>query len=290
MNTELRDRLERFALTVQEEKPNPPPDSARPPLCPECEGRGLVRYAVPVGHELWGKMHVCPAKGCAAAAEYRALQHQGALKRAGLPDKYKKLNFATWRKLPKALKVGKETAAACAYLFAQGGFFGGDEIGALIGAPVQAPARAWVVLQGDLGTGKTGLAAAALSQMGDNGRSCLFYRVQEMFTDIQSRYGKERYEIADGLSADELLLKIQNAPALMLDECNLPSVSADKARLMEEIIRHRHARELPTLFTCNVDPRGFAQQWGERAADVVIELAHWVALKGEKIRAGVSVL
>jgi DNA replication protein DnaC len=290
----ISESVNRFGLKVAVS--TTPPDSAPPPpqiaegVCPSCRGLGYIRYDVPFGDPRWGRMDVCDEPGCEAAAAIERHRIENHIKRAGLPDKYRVMSFDTWRGLPKASRVGKDTAAAASWLWAQGGAFGGQELSEALRQTIEAPAREWLVLQGGLGMGKTGLAAAALNLAAVNGRPVLFFRVGVMFSDIQGRYGKKKEEITDGMTSDDYIERIQNARALILDEMNLPNVSNDKARLMEELIRYRHSKELPTMMTCNADQPEFARQWGERTADVIFEMAHWVKLGGAKLRAGASVL
>jgi len=103
--------------------------------------------------------------------------------------------------------------------------------------------------------------------------------LQDMFTEIQSRY-----VATEPPTADEIVKSIKTAPVLVLDEFNVPNVSADKSRLVEEIIRYRHGNRLATIITCNVNPQEFESMWGGRTADVTMESAHWIELGGAKIR------
>jgi DNA replication protein DnaC len=219
----------------------------------------------------WGKLWPCPAPDCSARAEQQAQRAPQLLRKSGLPDKYTQFTFASWLALPDEMRQGKQKAARAVWAWAQGPVvIGGD-------------ARPWLVLQGPLGVGKTGLAAAAVNHLISQGQPVVFYRLAELFADIQGRYGKD-----DPPSADDVLQAIQRAPRLVLDECNVPSASADKQRIFEEIVRYRHGRELLMVITCNVDPQGFATMWGERTADVVAEMSHWITMSGPKLRKGLK--
>lgn len=278
----LEERIARWQATFAGQFTSSPVADAPPSFaCDVCEDRGVVRVDLPYDHPQFGKLFPCPNPNCPTANANRASASARLLKRSGLPAKYAALNFNTWYALPDYLRAGKELAAASAWLFARGGAFTLDEAAAtldyaLIGADEP---REWLVLQGGLGVGKTGLAAAAMNQMALVGRAALYYRVGDLFADVQSRYGQ-----TEGASADQLLEEVKSAPALILDEMNVPRVSDDKQRIIEEIIRYRHGRDLPTLITCNVDAKAFAAMWGERTADVIFEQAHWIIVKGERLR------
>lgn len=265
-----------------------PPSSAAPPQeCETCGGTGVVRYEVPVGHEKFGKLFPCPNPECASRQQAESKRREKMLTRSGLPAMYAKLTFDTWMALPAILRQRKELAAGAAWMFSQkrsDGFSLQDAANVTgMAGSFSHESRSWLVLQGNLGVGKTGLAAAALNQMLAQGRPGLYYRLGELFADIQGRYKAEK-----GVSADSVLDRIKSSPVLVLDEMNVPAASDDKKRIIEELIRYRHGNGLPTLITCNVDPRRFAAMWDERTADVIFEQAHWVPVLGERLRRGIS--
>lgn len=256
------------------------------PTCPTCEGLGLIRFDVPTSDERFGKLYPCPEAGCAARAEAAARRADALLTRSGVPGTYRELTFDSWYTIPEQQRAGKELAAAAAWVWAHKLSVSLRGAADLFEHPDAAQQKdiykPWLVFQGDLGLGKTGLAAAATNQLAAAGRQPLFYRLQEMFSEIQSRYGDNE----TGRNADEIISQIQRAEVLILDECNVPGqrASEDKARLMEEVVRYRHARQLPTLLTLNASQTDFEKQWGRRTADVVFSSAHWLELTGPRLR------
>ena len=256
------------------------------PVCPDCGGLGMIRYDVPIGHERFGKLYPCPADGCSARAAQQAQRTDALLERSGVPGVYREMTFQTWVNLPADQRAGKDLAGGAAWLWSQTLSVKLSEAAEVFGHPdagrFSATAKPWLVLQGDLGVGKTGLAASATNALAAAGKQPLYYRLQEMFSEIQSRYGENE----TGRNADDIIGQIQRAPALILDECNVPGLKAseDKSRLMEEIVRYRHARQLPTLFTLNADQKQFETMWGRRTADVVFNSAHWLVLSGARLR------
>jgi IstB-like ATP binding protein len=276
------------SITIDDTLP-PSPPVPTPPPCPVCCGRGMVGVNVPPGHAMFGRLIPCPNKACEAGQTVRIQRYSRMLSRSGLPDTYRSLSFDSFYDLPYEQKAGKELAAAACFVFASAGadshYVSLSKSAALVTNDpsmvnrLPDDSKNWLVLQGGLGMGKTGLAAAVVNEILAHGMPVLFYRLQELFAEIQSRYGR-----TESPTADELIIEIQRADVLILDECNIPNVSADKSRLMEEIIRFRHGRSLPTIITCNVNQSGFAQMWGERSADVIYERAHWIVLTGQKLR------
>lgn len=276
----LEERIAQYRLQFPDAFSSPPVAPA-PPSCATCADMGCVRHDVPYDHPDFGKLFPCPNPDCPTVLEQRQRRFAGLLKHSGLPAKYARLTFESWGTLPAAQRAGKDLAVASAYLFATTEAFSLNHAAGVVDAapPGYDELRGWLVLQGALGVGKTGLAAAAMNEMLLRGRAALYYRIGDLFADIQSRYGQK-----DGASADELLEAVKSAPALILDEMNVPKASDDKLRIVEELIRHRHGRELPTLITCNIGVKEFAALWGERTSDVVFEQAHWIVMKGDRLR------
>lgn len=275
----LEERIARFAQQYGLEPSPPVPPAPPSPKCPMCGDFGWI-----IGKSLDcpnGKPMICPNPNCTVANEQRIASAAKQLQRSGLPSRYAALSFTSWYALDAAFRQGKELAAGAAWMFAQNRPFSLNDAAVAAGYDTigETEARSWLVLQGGLGVGKTGLAAAAINEMILNGRSVLYYRTGELFTDIQSRYGQ-----SDGVSADTLIESIKSAPALVLDEMNVPRASDDKQRIIEEIIRYRHGNDLPTLITCNVTTKEFSVMWGERTSDVVFEQAHWIVVQGARLR------
>lgn len=253
-------------------------------VCQTCGGLGLIRYDVPLGHARFGKLYPCPASDCPARAQQQARRADSLLDKSGVPGTYRAFSFETWLALPAELRQGKDLAGAVAWVWSQKLAVSLSEAAALLQHPdsefMSTVSKTWLVLQGDLGVGKTGLAAAATNALAAAGHQPVFYRLQEMFSEIQKHYGDNE----TGRNADDIISSIQRAEILILDECNVQRVSEDKARLFEEVIRYRHARQLPTLLTLNANQNEFEKAWGRRAADVTFSSAHWLTLTGKRLR------
>lgn len=292
----VEERIAALLAQMQIDGTLPPPPAPAPIRCQVCGDRGIVGISkdrdgaiVGPGHPLFGKSIPCPAADCEEGSKARRNRFERLLSKAGLPDTYKSMTFASFGELDSQQRRGKELAAGAAYAFANSSgrnhMYSLQEAAAAVTGDQslinrQSPeAKNWLVLQGGLGMGKTGLAAAIVNEMSAGLVPVLFFRLQEMFQEIQSRYGKDASP-----TADELILEIQRAPVLILDEFNVSNVSNDKARIIEEVIRYRHGRSLATVITCNVDQRGMSAMWGDRTADVIFERAHWISLGGQKLR------
>jgi DNA replication protein DnaC len=284
----LEERIARILATVAVDNtlpPSPPPL----PVCETCGGRGVVGIKAEVGSPNFGKIITCPNKTCPEGNTIRLAKYDRLMTKSGLPDTYKALTLAGFAELSADQRKGKELAAGAAWMFSQTAadnhYFSLQEAAAVVTEDRQiinrysSERKNWLVLQGGLGLGKTGLAAAVVNELSLSLTPVLFFRLQELFQEIQGRYGK-----TEGASADDLILEIQRATVLILDEFNISNKSADKTRIVEEIIRYRHGRSLPTIITCNLDMKGIADAWGDRTADVIGERAHWLVMGGQKLR------
>lgn len=254
--------------------------------CTHCGDLGWVSFLVPVGHPRFGRAAPCPH--CALGQSHLNRSADQLLKRAGLPESYRALSLETFAALPEAQLQGKRLALSTVWALAHQ-YEQGVSLRAVVEMQEKADADTypdrysnWLMLYGGLGLGKTGLAAAFINEIAPQGVAALFYRLQELFAEIQSHYG-------EGGAADNLQERICRASVLVLDECTIPTdssgaASVDKRRILEEICRFRHARRLPTLFTGNLDQSAFTRMWGERTASVVCE-GHWLELLGVPLRA-----
>lgn len=252
--------------------------------CPTCDDIGFVRYDLPFGHEFYGKLFPCPncPKGRAAAEAAREIVFKGA----ELPEHYKGLTFATWDGLPAQFRAGKELARAAAGLFVenthQRHFFSLAAIYEAAGIPMPAQQdmlRNSLVLQGPVGTGKTGLAAAVANVLLENNIRVLYSRARDLIRSVQRRYGSD-----GGISADDVIEKIKRAPILIIDELNLGVKSDDRKDIMEDVMRHRYGNQLPTIITLNADRDELEGEWGLRTASVVRAMSHWIYVDGTPIR------
>lgn len=261
--------------------------------CETCEDKGMVRYDVPDGHEMWGKMFPCPEQNCEASRQIKAARAANLLDHAGVPDEYSTLTFDSFWDLPYEQRKGKELAAAMMQtmsLNASANYFHNQrEVVSTYfperdGRKFSPESLNWIVLQGDYGLGKTGLAAALCNALIGFGRAPVYYRLMELFSDIQRRYNFDPDDPESKETAASVMSRMQEAEVLIIDEANIVQPTEDKRRIFEEILRWRGARELPTVLTCNASQDEFTAQWGERTSVIVFQRAHWIKMGGERLR------
>ena len=139
--------------------------------------------------------------------------------------------------------------------------------------------RNGIVLSGPVGTGKTGLIAAAVNALAFSGHRPLYTRVQDLLTSLKALMNNDR-----GETPDMLLDKVKRAPTLVLDEFTTNQTTDWRRDQIEELIRYRYGNQLPTLITTNSRRDELEAEWGQRTASALFAMCHWIEVTGVEIR------
>lgn len=269
----LKNAVRNVQVPVAEKQPTV---SGPVSVCPTCRNLGVIKYAVPVGHQHFGKFFDCPSN-CKVSQQRRTARYAKMQEYSGLPAE---LSFETLLSFDDAMLQGKMLAISAALQFAgNAGVVDISQAAQACGVDMSPKSRKWLVFAGDYGLGKTGISAAIAHKLIDSGKPCLWLRADDLIRRVQSRYSAD-----SAPSADDVLRHLSDVDVLIVDECNLSDVTSDKRRIAESIIRYRHSRQYPTVITTNLDQSGFSAMWGQRTAQVVLESAHWIKLAGEPLR------
>lgn len=258
------------------------------PVCDACQGTGYIRYDVPFGHPYFGRMYECDAPGCPAVEAHRRQQVETVMKQSTWNADYGRMTFDSFGSLLDSYENGWESkrgafAAASVFAIWDGQPFTLNE------AAKHVWNTAWpksdnrpsncVVLTGDVGLGKTGLAVAAANGLMARNKPVVFIRTMELIKRIQETY-KQNYE---GDSTDQRLKFYSTVHFLVLDEFTLENYTEDRLEIIETVIRSRDRANLPVLITTNMTLSDVYSRWQPRIADIVAK-AHWVQVGGAKLR------
>lgn len=270
------------------------------PLCDICQDMGVIRYEVPLGDPRFGKLFPCPNPECPARMR-QAIERVERFKAAAEWEAdYAEWTFDTFIQVvqarfeavtlsPEARKRGAFDGKRAAFAAAR---YWAEHVGQMFSLG-EATQQVWnarhpganadrmsnsVVLRGDVGLGKTGLAVAAANLMRENGHAVVFTRVQSIIRRIQDTYSDASTE-----SLDDVLNFYASAPVLVIDEFGLERYADDRLEKLEEIIRGRDRKSLPFLLTTNLTLDEIYRLWRPRIADVVAK-AHSVPIGGVKLR------
>lgn len=154
---------------------------------------------------------------------------------------------------------------------------------------LQNSAGSSVMLMGDKGMGKTGLAVAAAYTLAQRGVAAIYVHLPTVLDNVKRTYRAD-YE---GVPFERIIEPLHTADVLIVDEFNLPGKQAsehDVNFVQNHVITPRWNAETasgfckPMLITTNHTPQSFAVQWGELIASRVFEMFHPVTLGGAVLR------
>ncbi len=108
----------------------------------------------------------------------------------------------------------------------------------------------WLVLVGDIGCGKTHLAAAIANYRYQANQSALFVVVPDFLDHLRSTFSPE-----SKVSYDQLFEKVKTAPLLILDDFGEQTTTPWAREKLYQVINYRYNARLPTVITtrCSLD-------------------------------------
>jgi DNA replication protein DnaC len=223
------------------------PASPRPtPLCAICKDVGYMVADVPYGAPNFGTLVPCGCK----EQERRESRIRESL-RIGSLRRHQRMNFKNFN---PDVNPSIYQAHDAAIRFAE--------------QPVD-----FLVLIGSKGTGKTHLAAAIANQRLQTGEDVVFIVVPDMLDRFRSSFhpdSEERY--------DQLFERVQECSLLVLDDIGTQNPTPWTNEKLFQIVNHRYAMRLPTVFTTNQDPRQVDGRIISRADGRLFDRRPWVMI------------
>jgi DNA replication protein DnaC len=137
-----------------------------------------------------------------------------------------------------------------------------------------------LVLAGDVGTGKTHLAAAVVVNAKLSGRSALFWSVPSLLAALRSFGADGKYK--------RTLSAACRCDVLVLDDLGVENVTDWAGEQLYIIVNERYANSRQTIITTNIaDPDSLVRHLGKNGLPVVSRLfgmGKWVEVRGDDYR------
>ena len=253
--------LSRYPTTTPIQSPSElnsnPLNSQKPtyfpnPECPECSGRGYLRYEVSREDKDFGKLLPCDAPGCLEES-FQVYRHGSTfLKHKGVSRPH--LTFESFQLL-EGTEEAFESMRALAYGTAPFIF---------------------LALTGGSGNGKTHLANAFVRVVNFRGLDCRLYTIADLLSHLNEGINDEAY------GYEARVAEVKNFSLLVLDDFKPEYASRRGADRIEEIIDYRYRNLLPTVLISNRDIGELPERIVSRFSDS--EIGRIVANRGADYR------
>lgn len=123
-----------------------------------------------------------------------------------------------------------------------------------------------LMIWGEPGNGKTHLAAAIVNVLSEKGYIVVFQSVPELLQRIRSTFNSENKE-----NETQIMRALLECDLLILDDIGAEKTTEWVEEKLFNIIDGRYRKELPTLYTSNLEPKELKNQVGKRSYDRMVE-------------------
>lgn len=123
-----------------------------------------------------------------------------------------------------------------------------------------------LMIWGEPGNGKTHLAAAIVNELSKKGYIVVFQSVPELLQRIRSTFNSENKE-----NETQIMRALLECDLLILDDIGAEKTTEWVEEKLFNIIDGRYRKELPTLYTSNLEPKELKHQVGKRSYDRMVE-------------------
>lgn len=135
-----------------------------------------------------------------------------------------------------------------------------------------------VMLYGNVGRGKSHLAAATAITLSEAGKDVIFMTTGQLFRKLKSTFNKQSEH-----TEDSLMSMLEEAEILFLDDIGAQEATAWKDETMLNLLDARQGKH--TFYTTNIYPKEMAEIVGARTWERMLHLTAGQEVKGENKRA-----
>lgn len=136
-----------------------------------------------------------------------------------------------------------------------------------------------IMLWGDVGNGKTHLAASVHNHLTAQGKVVVFVSMPELLSKIKATFNRNNNE-----SEQQIMKALVICDLLIIDDLGAEKTSDWVQETVFEIFDARCRRERPILATSNLNPKQLPEQIGKRACDRLVEMSQPIENKATSYR------
>lgn len=200
----------------------------------------------------------------------REMMAANAFASAGIPTKFADLTVRSFRALTSN-DPGKQAAFRQAMSLVSDGYV--EDKG--------ARKKSLLLWSHQRGVGKTGLLTPVFQALLRKGASGLWLSWQQLVEQVESGYKTD--------DAYSRLQAAREVGVLLIDDLGYQWVegdglSAHALKVLNSVIFHRHAWDLPTLFTSNLSPEELTEQLRPEHYQRIAEMAAVIEMTGDLLR------
>jgi DNA replication protein DnaC len=122
--------------------------------------------------------------------------------------------------------------------------------------------RAWLVIVGPVGSGKTHLACAVANYRISHGHPAFYITAAELLDHLRAAFSP-----GSEIEYDELFEQIKDSPLLVLDNLNYSATTAWSKGKLDQLLEHRFNSKLPTLITTSSPIEEFENDYAGHISD-----------------------
>ncbi len=158
----------------------------------------------------------------------------------------------------------------------------------------ERPRRSWF-FWGENGRGKTGLAVGYAWEWLQSVQAPLYFTTMpDLLAEMRATYGRKEGEEGEGETEADIVRRLATVGLLILDDLGAEQVREQGdgswiADRLFQVIGRRHAEELPTIFTSNLDLPQLERRIGKRLSSRITEMCsqnHIIHVTGPNLREG----